>query len=65
MKLGYKIFVSSEEFEQWQEIDKPEISQIMPVYLSVNGSLSEGRDGDANLNAAPEYGCFVTYFVER
>jgi hypothetical protein len=56
MIIKYKVFKSSEEFEQFQETGKVRIHAISPVALDIGFNHSENKS-DGGLN----FGCFVTY----
>lgn len=54
MKVKYRIFVSSEEFEAWQEKEKVQIFAVQPM---VSGMQFNVEDGSAGTNIT----VFVTY----
>jgi len=57
MKLKYKSFKSSKEFEDWQTEDI-KIHQVMPIALDI-GVKAEGSEAEANIS----FGLFVVYFA--
>lgn len=71
IKIRYKTFQTSEEFEEWQGSDKNiMIAQMSPILLEINGATKTHKveKGDENcrinMGSLP-YGIFVIYYFKQ
>lgn len=59
--IGYKTFLTEDEFVAWQQETKRKIFQVSPLVMEVSGGVGEtGRD----IEAKTTIGCFVTYAAD-
>jgi len=68
--IKYKIFVTAEEFEDWQYdyINKTgtmiQINQVVPIALNLQVSDSSESSTSVNMDGNLAFGCFVTYIED-
>lgn len=62
--IAYKMFESSEQFEEWQ-VENPEVGiiNVSPFVGNVSGK-QRGSDTQADFNLNVPINAFITYFKE-
>lgn len=64
MKLRYKCFNSSEDFEKWQDDNAPvKLHMIAPLITELDMKIQGDEEGTSGVgNAKTNVSCFVVYF---